>query len=386
MKKTAFAVFFSVVLIIYFFANFYVFTKAHSALAYFPSWQVSFKWVFILLAASYPVGRIIERFHFSVVSVVLHWTGAFWLGILLYGFLFSLLTDGVQLLFEIAGITPEFIRLHPEQSAFYTFVFGALLVIGLNGYGHIIAIRPKYRNIKIPVNKSNPEKKALRLALISDVHLGTIIGTNRLSRIVERINQMHADGVIIAGDLVDEDIKPVIKRNMGRYLSQLKGPVFAVTGNHEYIGGVERSLEYLQQFNIRYIRDEVLEWKGMTLVGREDNDRYRYTGKPRKSLDELMEKVDKQKPVLVIDHQPVELDEKQRVGVDFTISGHTHNGQNWPLNYITRASFKVSNGYARLGDMHVYVSTGVGGWGPPVRVGTHPEIVQIDLEFYGEEK
>ena len=195
---------------------------------------------------------------------------------------------------------------------------------------------------------------------------------------------MNPDGVIIAGDLVDEDITPVIKYNMGHYLSELKTPVFAVTGNHEYIGGVEKSLNYLQQFNIRYLRDEWVEWKGITLAGREDKDRERFTGHKRKSVKDLLNETDRDRPIVLIDHQPVEMDEKQEAGVDFTISGHTHNGQNWPLNYIANASFRVSSGYALLGNMHVFVSSGVGSWGPPVRFGTRPEIVQMDLEFFGE--
>ncbi|MCF8338644.1 MAG: metallophosphoesterase, partial [Bacteroidales bacterium] len=264
---------------------------------------------------------------------------------------------------------------------FYVFLAGVLIVIGLNVFGHLRAIQPVYKNIKIPIKKKNPEATSVRLALISDVHLGTIIGVKRLSRIVERINKINPDAVIIAGDLVDEDIQPVIRKNMGRYLEQLKSPVFAVTGNHEYIGGVERSLSYLKKFNIRYLRDEWLEWNGLILAGREDRDRQRYTGKRRETIKDLLKDVDHTKPVILIDHQPLEMNEKQKNGVDFTISGHTHNGQSWPLNFITKASFQVSYGYTLWENMHVYVSSGVGGWGPPVRIGTRAEIVQMDLEF-----
>ena len=385
MKKIQFIIFFSLVLLIYFAANYYVFDRSMAALTFRPEWQSPFKWVFIILVASYPVGRVLERFRYSRVSNVLHWTGAFWLGILLYGFLMTLLTDLADLFLGIPGLTPELFSGDPEKMQFIGLLSCAMVVLLINVVGHLRAISPTYRKIRIPLNKHNAETSRLRIALISDVHLGTIIGKNRLSRIIRKINNMDPDGVIIAGDLVDEDIAPVIKHNMGRCLTELQPPVFAVTGNHEYIGGVEKSLNYLQQFNIRYLRDEWVEWKGITLAGREDKDRERFTGIPRKSLPELFNQVDRNKPLILIDHQPVEMDEKQKAGVDFTISGHTHNGQNWPLNYIAKATFKVSNGYALMGNMHVYVSSGVGSWGPSVRFGTRPEIVQMDLEFYGEE-
>lgn len=384
MKKFRFLIFITIVFLIYFAANYYVFTRVFSSLSFAPQWREPIAWAFLLLVLAYPVGRVLERVHYSTFSNIFHWIGAFWLGILLYAFLYALLVDIVSVFMGIPGLTPKIIEEYPGATGFYVFLAGVLIVLGLNVFGHLRAIHPVYKKIQIPINKANTEAKTLRLALISDVHLGTIIGANRFSRIVERINKIDPDAVIIAGDLVDEDIQPVIRKNMGRYLDKLRRPVFAVTGNHEYIGGVERSLSYLKKFNIRYLRDEWLEWNGLVLAGREDRDRYRYTGSSRESLGNLLKEVDPSKPMILIDHQPLELNEKQKNGVDFTISGHTHNGQSWPLNFITNASFQVSYGYALWNNMHVYVSSGVGGWGPPIRIGTRAEIVQMDLEFYRE--
>jgi predicted MPP superfamily phosphohydrolase len=93
--------------------------------------------------------------------------------------------------------------------------------------------------------------------------------------------------------------------------------------------------------------------------------------------------VDLQKPVILLDHQPFELDEKVQAGADLTLSGHTHHGQIWPLNYITRSIYEVSWGYKKKGNMHVYVSSGAGGWGPPVRLGNRPEVIFVKLKFSG---
>jgi predicted MPP superfamily phosphohydrolase len=117
------------------------------------------------------------------------------------------------------------------------------------------------------------------------------------------------------------------------------------------------------------------------LVGREDRDRSRFIGKPRKELDELMQTVNLSLPVIMMDHQPFNLGRVAKLGIDLQLSGHTHHGQMWPFNHITTAIYELSRGYKMIGNTHFYVSTGFGTWGPPVRLGNRPEIVQIILKF-----
>ena len=117
------------------------------------------------------------------------------------------------------------------------------------------------------------------------------------------------------------------------------------------------------------------------LVGRDDRDKSRFTGKKRKELGELMQHVDLSRPVILMDHQPFNLEKARELGVDLQVSGHTHHGQLWPFNYITNAIYELSYGYKQIGQTHFYVSTGFGTWGPPVRLGNRPEIVQIKLIF-----
>jgi predicted MPP superfamily phosphohydrolase len=158
--------------------------------------------------------------------------------------------------------------------------------------------------------------------------------------------------------------------------------VYAITGNHEYIGGVESAVKYLKEHGIKELRDTcVLIDNRFYLVGREDRDRPRFTGKPRHELSDLMQQVDRSYPVILMDHQPFNLDRTVDQGVDLQLSGHTHHGQLWPFNYITSAMYEISCGYKKIGQTHFYVSTGFGTWGPPVRLGNRPEIVQITLTF-----
>jgi predicted MPP superfamily phosphohydrolase len=226
--------------------------------------------------------------------------------------------------------------------------------------------------------------KELNIALVSDVHLGNIICNSHLTRIVEKINGLNPDVVLIAGDLVDEDIQPVIRMNLGETLRQIKSKygVYGITGNHEYIGGVEPACKYLTEHGIIMLRDSTLEIAhAFTLVGREDVSIRQFNGRQRKPLNELMSSVNKALPVLLMDHQPLHLNEAVENGADLQVSGHTHHGQLWPFNCIAKAVYEVSWGYLRKAQTQFYVSCGVGTWGPPMRTGNRPEVVNLKLKF-----
>jgi hypothetical protein len=158
--------------------------------------------------------------------------------------------------------------------------------------------------------------------------------------------------------------------------------IYASTGNHEHIGGVEEACKYLTEHDITVLRDSVIMVNNeFYLIGREDRDARRFSGAGRKSLDELMKNVDSEFPLILMDHQPFNLEQASSKGIDLQISGHTHNGQLWPLDYITDAIYEKSWGYEKKGNTHIYVSSGIGTWGPPVRTGNRPEIVNIKLNF-----
>jgi predicted MPP superfamily phosphohydrolase len=186
------------------------------------------------------------------------------------------------------------------------------------------------------------------------------------------------------GDVVDEDIRPVIKQNLGELFKSIKNKfgVYSVTGNHEYIGGIEKSVKYLTDHGIRVLRDEaILINNSFYLAGREDRASFGFAGIRRKNLSELLNNIDRRYPVIVMDHQPVNLEEAVENHVDVQLSGHTHHAQMWPLSYITKRVYELSWGYLKKGKTHFYVSTGAGTWGPPVRIGNIPEIVQIKLNL-----
>ncbi len=201
---------------------------------------------------------------------------------------------------------------------------------------------------------------------------------------MEKINNLNPDLVLLPGDVIDEDIRPVIKNNLGEILRQIKSRygVFAITGNHEYIGGVDKAKKYLAEHNLQLLNDNyVLIEDSLYIIGREDRSIRGFTGKTRKSLEEIIADLDKSKPLVIMDHQPVKLDEAEGNNIDLQLSGHTHHGQLWPLNFITMQVYEISMGYKLKGNTHYYVSSGVGTWGPPVRTNSRPEILCINLQF-----
>ncbi len=370
MKK--FILFFSIALSVYGLLNFYVFIHGWHVIP--PGYRIYYTITFWFLAFAFVAGRIWERQSLSVFSESLTWIGSFWLAAFIYLFL-SVWSIDTFLLFN--SFFP-FVSFNPPAVAITVVGLTATLVMA----GYVNARMPRIRILDISIQKKVSGN--LTIAVASDIHLGTIIGRSRLDRIVRKINSLNADIVLLPGDVVDEDLAPVIKENLGESLRNIKSKwgVYSVTGNHEYIGGVEEASRYLTEHGICVLRDEVKKIDSrFYVVGREDRSYNSRSGRKRKLLKELTDGLDRDLPVIMMDHQPANLDEAVEAGIDLQLSGHTHHGQLWPFNYITKKVFEVSRGYKKKGSTHFYVSNGVGTWGPPVRIGNRPEIVCIHLNF-----
>jgi len=233
------------------------------------------------------------------------------------------------------------------------------------------------------MNKPNAEYDTLTVVALSDIHLGTIINRSRFEDMVTKINSCNADIVIMGGDQVDGNPDPAIKQDLGDLFRNIKSRygIYAINGNHEFIGNVEKCDRYLTEHAIHLLRDNVVKIAGVYIVGREDISINRMNGKQRVPLDSLMHGIGSTDPVIMMDHQPFHLEEAEKNGVDLQFSGHTHHAQIWPLSYITQMVYEVSWGYKKKSDTHIYVSCGAGTWGPPVRIGNTPEIMKFTLVF-----
>jgi predicted MPP superfamily phosphohydrolase len=260
-----------------------------------------------------------------------------------------------------------------------------LVIGGIIVYGSWNARQVGTTGYNLNIGKSAGEIKQLHVVMVSDIHLGAVVDRPRLKAMVDRINLLNPDLVLLAGDTIDDDIKPFVDEQMGRELQRLKPRlgVYAIMGNHEYIGGnAEEFAKQLENSGIKVLRDKYIKIENsFYLVGREDRSMERFNGKNRKNLKQLLKGLDARLPVILLDHQPSNLEEPQKQGVDVQLSGHTHEGQVWPAHLITGRIFETDWGYLRKGNLQVIVSSGVGTWGPPIRVGNHPEIVDIKLKF-----
>ncbi|MCD4692638.1 MAG: metallophosphoesterase [Calditrichales bacterium] len=290
--------------------------------------------------------------------------------------------DLVRLVNYVIPFIPESMKSLEFRRIIFWSSVGLVSLLLLTGF--INALIPRIKTLELTIDKKVEGMQEINIAFASDIHLGTLIGPRRTNKIIQRINDLKPDLILLGGDIVDEDLGPVIRNNLGDSLKKLSAPlgVLGITGNHEYIGGAEAAVKYLEEHGIIMVRDTFLQIDNkFYIVGREDRDSPRFSGGGRKGLSEIIKGLDHSKPIILLDHQPFELDEKEELGVDLTLSGHTHHGQMWPLNYITKAIYEVSWGYKKKGNTHVYVSSGVGGWGPPVRIGNRPEIVLINIVF-----
>jgi uncharacterized protein len=386
--RTRVILFFAIFFTVYGLVNLYIFVRGWQALPQGPSFRILYTPVFLILALSFIGGRFLEKAWLSAVSDVLVWIGAFWIAAMLYFLLALLSLDLLRLINHWIPFFPSSITAHHSaaKQVAALVITGSVLVLLIAG--HVNALSPRIKTLHLTVSKRIQNLERLTVVAVSDIHLGTLIGRKRLDTMVAKINALKPDLILLPGDIVDEDLAPVIKQNLGEALTRLESTwgVFAITGNHEYIGGVEEACAYLSEHGVTVVRDRVIPLGDkLFLVGREDRSMRRFTGKTRKPLQELMARVDKSRPVILMDHQPFELEEGETNGADLQISGHTHHGQLWPLNFITRRVYELSWGYKKKNHTHVYVSCGFGTWGPPVRLGNRPEIVNIRMSFVEKE-
>ena len=214
----------------------------------------------------------------------------------------------------------------------------------------------------------------LKIVMLSDLHAGYHNRRAEVGRWVDMINAEQADLILIAGDVIDGRVRPLQEEGTLEEFKRLNAPAFCCLGNHEYITGLSKSLDLLATSGIRVLRDDTVSVGDVTIVGRDDRSNFK-----RKSVDALMQSVNRDNYTILLDHQPYHLEEAEQGGVDLQLSGHTHRGQVWPLNWVTRKMYECDYGQLRRGDTDYYVSSGLGLWGGKFRIGTDSEYAVITV-------
>lgn len=294
----------------------------------------------------------------------LYWTANSWLFVTLFWAFFLLCAIGLQK-----------IGWHPLPPVWSSL----LLTVVVLGAGFVRFTRPQVRQLSLRLSRPLEGRTGLRIVAVSDVHLGYGITPSRLRGYVELINAQRPDLIVIGGDLIDMAVEPLLKERMQDELARLNAPlgIYMVPGNHEFYSGIKASEHFIRQTPVVLLRDSVVTLPGgLCLIGRDDHSNPR-----RRSVAELMKLAPAGRPVVVLDHQPHdrEVGNMVKAKADIAFFGHTHHGQVIPINWVTDAIYRHSYGYVQEGRTHIYVSSGLGLWGPPFRIGTDCELVVMDL-------
>ncbi|MEU5580141.1 metallophosphoesterase [Streptomyces huasconensis] len=269
----------------------------------------------------------------------------------------------------------------PSRRLFVSRIVGggvAAAAVGTVGYGAYGVLRgPRVKRVTVPLAKLPRGAHGFRIAVVSDVHLGPILGRGFTQRVVDTVNATQPDLIAVVGDLVDgsvEDLGPAAAPLAG--LRSRHGAYF-VTGNHEYFSGAEQWVDHVRELGLHPLRNARTELPGFDLAGVDD-----VAGEDEGAGPDFAKALgdrDRSRASVLLAHQPVVIHDAVEHGVDLQLSGHTHGGQLWPGNLVADLANPTLAGLERYGDTQLYVSRGAGAWGPPVRVGAPSDITVVEL-------
>lgn len=354
--------------------------------------------IYTLIALTPLTGFLIRKPAF--LHRILKITSNYFLGIFMYILMVLFSIDVVRLILKYA-VHASWIQSRIVFAAVGACCICIVIIISFSGIYHAKHI--KVTPYKITVDKSAPDMDSLKIVLLADTHFGYNSGAVHAQDIVDKINEQQPDLVCIAGDIFDNEYDAVREpEKISEILRTIRSKygVYACWGNHDLnepiLAGFTfkhkkedskqlkdpRMKRFLQNSNIQLLEDEaVLIDNSFYVVGRKDASLIEKIEEKRKTPAQLTQKLDKDKTIIVIDHQPKELQDIADAGVDLDLCGHTHDGQTFPGNFTVKFLWENPCGYLQKGSMHNIVTSGSGVWGPAMRVGTDSEICTINLIF-----
>ena len=342
-------------------------------------WRRGILFGMVLLIVLLPVSRVWGRHDFNLLNQNLTFLSASWMGISLFLVLGAAGSDLARLFLRQFGLT----RRVPWSRTFSYRRWAAALIFlgcaGAAGYAFWEAREIGVTRIEVPLRHLPPDLDGLTVVHLSDVHYGMLHENGRLSDVVRRVNELRPDLIVFTGDLMDAAVSHM--EEMAVPLSDLKARqgVLAVIGNHEVFAGVKRAEAIMRQAGIQVLRNEVKTLPGGLQVLGIDDPAVARQGLPLPDFDGLVKTLDPGKPSILLYHQPVHFEEAAGAGVGLQLSGHIHGPQLWPMVPLVRLFYSHMQGLSRNGESYLFVSRGVGTGGPPMRLGSPPEIVQITL-------
>ena len=380
----------TVILKLYLLANIYILARLRSGTRRWGTPGRFLFWFMMAWALMFPLARFVTAVplenadpgrHAYDISVFFMNTGSYYIAVMQYLLICFILFDLAGILSRTAEPFKSLSKFrNPSIKTGLALIITAVIIVP----GFFAAVHPVSVYHEIEIDKNSTNKKQLRAVLISDLHLGYQIGNRSIKRIIDKVNSENPDIVLIPGDIIDYGTGILEKRGSAGLLAGLnaKYGVFASPGNHEYYGGIENSHRFLEAADITVLDDRYVTVNGFLVIAGRNDPVAENFGITRKPLHEIIEGIDRSLPLIVLDHQPVSIPEAAENGADIIASGHTHHGQLFPINYITSSIFKLSRGHKLKDNTHVFVTSGIGTWGPRVRVGSRSELVVIDITIF----
>lgn len=330
--------------------------------------------VIMLLCNSFIITRSIEKFSHSNIPDFLIFISDIILALFIYIFLFYLFTDFIKVIFKLLKM--------PFISHYLQGFISVIMAVIICLLGFLNSHLTKINEYNITLNKT--VYTPFTFAALADIHIGSDMTPARLGREIQRINSLKPDFVLIAGDIIDNNIRDFTEEYIKEF-KKLEAPfgVYAVFGNHEYYSGNQKDiLSVFNKAGFKTLIDDVvyIPEKEIYIIGRDSLRHTNSSNNERTDIETLYSRInDKTKPVIILDHIPKGLDDGKKINADIQISGHTHDGQFFPVNLIVKKMYVLSHGMIKYDGFHYFVTSGLGLWGPPVRVGTDSEIMLINV-------
>ena len=370
-------------LLLYLILNFYVGKRiALWLVTVLPKMNSHIFWIlYIMCALCIFIGYALPRFKFTKIAKII---SGYYMGTFLYLLMIFIVLDFIRIIFGHTKFFEQSILNNPKALIISGSIIFAL-VAGLILYGNYNAKNIQIVNYDVNTSRIPNNHKELNIVMISDIHIGDIIGCKEIEVISQKINSLKPDIILISGDVFDgdyyavEDIEKI--ENAFKALNSKYG-TYAVLGNHDSGTSYDKMVEFFKRADIKLLQDEFIEIEDeFTVVGRKDISPIGEQGDKREGIDNILKDVDINKPVIMLDHQPSKINEEAEKNIDLLLCGHTHKGQLFPGNLITKNLFLIDYGYLKVNNTNVVVSSGVGTWGPRMRIGSRSEIVTIKLNY-----
>ncbi len=361
-------IFLLVVLTVYGGMHAYVFFKASTGLSLGHTAYTGLAIFMIAMVLAPFAVRLLERSGRELPASLLAYTGFTWMGFVFLLFCCLLLMDAYRLL-TWAFHTP----LLPSPFTAFVIPLAAAALITAYGFFEALSIRAEHVVLEAP----NLGRDKIRIAQLTDVHLGVVIGPQRMERMLQVVREAKPDILVSTGDLLDST-GPEVRASL-ELIRQIRPPLgkFAVTGNHEFYAGLEEALAATREAGFTMLRQESITIPGVMRIAGVDDPAGELLPK-NNSIDAKVLAGENEFFTLFLKHRP--LVEPTAVGLfGLQVSGHTHRGQIFPFRLVTRLFFPLDSGLYSLGPSHLYASRGTGTWGPPIRFISPPEVTIIDL-------